>query len=33
MTRQDVEYLFSFDDDFDAVEGLTRLETADNPFN
>ncbi|MFQ3319126.1 MAG: putative nucleic acid-binding protein [Natronomonas sp.] len=32
MDREDVEYLYSFDDDFDAVEGPTRLETADNPF-
>lgn len=33
MDRADAEYLYSFDDDFDAVQGLTRLETADNPFN
>jgi len=33
MDRKDIEYLYSFDDDFDVVEGLTRLETADNPFN
>lgn len=33
MDRDDVEYLYSFDDDFDAVTHLTRLETADNPFN
>ena len=33
MQRENVEYLYSSDDDFDAVEGLTRLETADNPFN
>jgi len=33
MDREDIGYLYSFDDDFDAVEGLTRLETADNPFN
>jgi len=32
MDREDVKYLYSFDDDFDAVEGITRLETADNPF-
>ena len=30
--REDIEYLYSFDNDFDAVESLTRLETADNPF-
>jgi len=33
LDREDLEYLYSFDDDFDAIEGLTRLETADNPFN
>jgi len=32
MEREDLTYLYSFDDDFDVVEGLTRLETADNPF-
>jgi predicted nucleic acid-binding protein len=32
MDREDVEYLYSFDDDFDAVTDLTRLETVDNPF-
>ncbi|MFB6236593.1 MAG: type II toxin-antitoxin system VapC family toxin [Halopenitus sp.] len=33
MDRENVEYLYSFDDDFDTVEGVTRLETANNPFN
>ena len=33
MDREDVEYLYSFDDDFDAVTDFTRLETSDNPFN
>jgi len=33
MQREGVEYLYSFDDDFDTLEGITRLETADNPFN
>lgn len=32
MEREDVAYLYSFDDDFDAVEGITRLTTAENPF-
>ena len=32
MQREDIEYLYSFDDDFDAVAGITRLETPDNPF-
>lgn len=33
MRRDGIEYLYSFDDDFDAVEEITRLETADNPFS
>ncbi|WP_324760126.1 type II toxin-antitoxin system VapC family toxin [Haloarcula montana] len=33
MQREGIEYLYSFDDDFDRVEGITRLETPDNPFN
>lgn len=33
MERRDVEYLYSFDDGFDGVEGLTRLTTTDNPFS
>ncbi|MEY7851379.1 type II toxin-antitoxin system VapC family toxin [Natrarchaeobius sp. A-rgal3] len=33
MEREGVEYVYSFDDDFDAVEGISRLETPDNPFN
>lgn len=32
MERESVEYLYSFDDDFDALDWVTRLETADNPF-
>ncbi|MFB6165273.1 MAG: type II toxin-antitoxin system VapC family toxin [Haloarculaceae archaeon] len=32
MEREGIEYLYSFDDDFDAVDGITRLETPDNPF-
>ena len=32
LQRADIEYLYSFDDDFDAIEGLTRLDTAENPF-
>ncbi len=31
--REGIEYLYSFDDDFDAVDGLTRLESSDNPFD
>jgi len=33
MQRTDTEYLYSFDDDFDRLECITRLDTADNPFN
>lgn len=33
MQREGIEFLYSFDDGFDAVEDLTRLNTADNPFN
>ena len=33
MEREGIEYLYSFDDDFDVIEDLTRLDTADNPFN
>jgi predicted nucleic acid-binding protein len=32
MQREGIEYLYSFDDDFDALGGVTRLETPDNPF-
>jgi predicted nucleic acid-binding protein len=33
MEREGIEYLYSFDDDFDAIESITRLESSDNPFN
>jgi predicted nucleic acid-binding protein len=32
IERENAEYLYSFDDDFDAVDGITRLATATNPF-
>lgn len=32
MQREEIEYLYSFDDGFDSVSGLTRLTTPDNPF-
>lgn len=32
MRRTGVDYLYSFDDDFDAVAEITRLNTATNPF-
>lgn len=33
IEREGIEYLCSFDDDFDAIEEVTRLETAENPFD
>lgn len=33
MEREGIEYLYSFDDDFDEIESITRLSTPDNPFN
>ena len=33
MQREDIEYLYSFDDGFDSVPGITRLTTPDNPFD
>ena len=33
MEREGLEYLYSFDDDFDALEDITRLETPENPFS
>jgi hypothetical protein len=32
MLREGIEYLYSFDDDFDVIDDLARLETADDPF-
>lgn len=32
MEREEIEFLYSFDDDFDAIKGFTRLETPSNPF-
>lgn len=33
MRRENIEYLYSFDDDFDAVNHVTRLGSSENPFN
>jgi predicted nucleic acid-binding protein len=33
MDREEVEYLYSFDEDFDGIESLTRLDSAVNPYN
>lgn len=32
MRRTGIDYLYSFDDDFDAVDEITRLGTATDPF-
>ena len=32
IEREEIEYLYSFDDDFDGIGDFTRLETADNPY-
>lgn len=33
MERTGLEYLYAFDDDFDVIEQITRLETPTNPFD
>lgn len=32
MQSQELTYLYAFDDDFDAIQDVVRLETATNPF-
>lgn len=32
MHREGIEHLYSFDDGFDGVEGITRFVTPENPF-
>lgn len=32
MQREEIEYLYSFDDGFDSVSAITRLTTPENPF-
>jgi predicted nucleic acid-binding protein len=32
MQREEIEYLYSFDGGFDGVPGISRLATADDPF-
>jgi hypothetical protein len=32
MQRQDLEYIYTFDDDFDHFDGITRLTSVSNPF-
>jgi len=31
--HHDITYLYSFDDDFDGIDGVTRLATAENPYS
>lgn len=33
MQREELSYLYSFDDGFDSVPDITRLTTAENPFD
>jgi Predicted nucleic acid-binding protein, contains PIN domain len=33
MQTADLDYLYAFDDDFDAIEGIHRLATATNPYD
>jgi predicted nucleic acid-binding protein len=33
MEREGIEFLYSFDDDFDALDDISRLETPHDPFN
>lgn len=33
LEREEITYLYSFDDDFDTLEDLSRLDTAVNPFD
>jgi predicted nucleic acid-binding protein len=32
MQRQGLEYIYSFDDDFDEFDGIIRLNSDENPF-
>lgn len=32
MQTEGIEYLYAFEDDFDAATGVTRLDTATNPY-
>jgi predicted nucleic acid-binding protein len=33
MQRKNIEYLYSFDDDFDTFDWIKRLESPENPFD
>lgn len=33
MEREGIEYIYSFDGGFDGVQGITRLESPENPFS
>ncbi|NLV08721.1 PIN domain-containing protein [Halomicrobium mukohataei] len=32
MESENIEYIYSFDDDFDSIDGVTRLNSAVNPY-
>jgi len=32
MQAEEIEYLYALDDDFDAADGVSRLDTATNPY-
>jgi predicted nucleic acid-binding protein len=32
MRSRDIEYIYSFDDDFDALDGISRMNSAVNPY-
>lgn len=32
MQNKGIEYIYSFDDDFDSLDGITRINTPENPF-
>ena len=32
MERESIEWLYSFDDDFDVIDGITRLDGPDDPY-
>ena len=33
IEREQIEHLAFFEEDFDVIEGITRLEISENPFN
>ena len=33
MLEEDIRYIYSFDDDFDSVDGIDRINRGENPFS